>query len=198
MDDYVDVAARIQQFYERYPDGRLTRRGEPSVLDVGGKLFVMYTALAYRAPDDPLPAIGTAWEPFPGPSPFTRDSELMNAETAAWGRAIIAAGIPSKKIASRQEVDARSASPVPEAKAPPPKPIKEARARELLVAAMDVVDATTLQRAVAHLAGSDPGDLAIRDEAVMRMTVLDAPAADRLAAWIKDKAAKAEEAPDAA
>jgi hypothetical protein len=58
-----------------------------------------------------------------------------------------------------------------------------------------VVDATTLQHAVAHLAGRDVGDLGARSEAVARMAVLDAPAADRLAAWIKDKAAKREEAP---
>ena len=55
----------------------------------------------------PAAVRGTAWEPIPGPTPYTKDSELMNAETAAWGRAIIAAGIPSKKIASSQEVQAR-------------------------------------------------------------------------------------------
>lgn len=104
LDEYVDVAERITLFYEKFPDGRLTRLGEPKVMEVGGKLFVQYTARAYRTADDPIPAIGTAWEPFPGPTQFTRDSELMNAETAAWGRAIIAAGIGSKKIASRQEV----------------------------------------------------------------------------------------------
>ncbi len=75
--------------------------------------------------------------------------------------------------------------------APPPKPISEAQARELYDGAVAVVDATTLQRAVAHLAGRDPGKLDLsRDESIVRMTVLDAPAADRLAAWIKDKAAK--------
>lgn len=107
MDDYVDVAERIRLFYEKYPDGRLTRLGEPKILNVDGKTFVVYTARAFRTADDPHPAIGTAWEPFPGPSSFTKDSELMNAETAAWGRAIIAVGIPSKKIASAQEVKAR-------------------------------------------------------------------------------------------
>ena len=44
---------------------------------------------------------------MPGPTPFTRDSEMMNSQTAAWGRAIIAVGIPSKKIASAEEVQAR-------------------------------------------------------------------------------------------
>lgn len=115
MDDYVDVAERITKFYEKYPDGRLTRRGEPSIMELGGKPFVVYTAEAWRTADDPCPAVGTAWEPFPGPTQFTRDSELMNAETAAWGRAIIAVGIGSKKIASRQEVENRRGPEIPPA-----------------------------------------------------------------------------------
>ncbi len=84
--------------------------------------------------------------------------------------------------------------------APPPEPISEAQARELYDAAeaVDLLTVQTLQRAVAHLARRDPGDLSDRGEAIARMTVLDAPAAERLAAWIKDKAAKREEADDAA
>jgi phage recombination protein Bet len=87
--------------------------------------------------------------------------------------------------------------------APPPtvtpEPISEAQARELYDAAVAVVDATLLQRAVAHLAMCDPGDLGDRDEAITRTPeVLEGPDADRLAAWIKDKAAKHEEAHDAA
>jgi hypothetical protein len=71
-------------------------------------VFVVYTAAAYRTPDDPRPGMGTAWEPFPGTTPYTRNSELMNAETAAWGRAIVALGLTSnRKLASRQEVRAR-------------------------------------------------------------------------------------------
>lgn len=110
LDDYVDVAERIRLFYGLYPDGRLvtTRWG---VEQAGDKLFVYCEAEAHKTPDDPQPCSGTAWEPIPGATPYTRDSELMNAETAAWGRAIIAAGIPSKKIASRQEAEARQPAP---------------------------------------------------------------------------------------
>jgi hypothetical protein len=108
LDDYVDVAERIRLFYEKFPDGRLvTVRHGRYVTEDGHKEFVFCEARAYRTPDDPQPCAGTAWEPIPGATPYTRDSELMNAETAAWGRAIIAAGIPSKKIASSQEVQAR-------------------------------------------------------------------------------------------
>ena len=62
------------------------------------------------SPDDPRPGHGTAWEPVPGPTKFTRDSEIQNAETAAWGRAIVAVlAADTKKIASRQEVQNRAA-----------------------------------------------------------------------------------------
>lgn len=109
LDSYVDVAERIGQFYTRYPDGRLCRDGDPYVISMGeGRQYVVYKALAYRDPEDARPAPGTAWEPWPGPTNFTRDSELMNAETAAIGRAIVMVGIPSRKIASKQEVQARS------------------------------------------------------------------------------------------
>ena len=106
LDDYVDVAERIRLFYEKWPDGRIVTM-KFAVEIVGDRPFALCHAQAYRTPDDPRPCSGTAWEPIPGPTPYTKDSELMNAETAAWGRAIIAAGIPSKKIASADEVKAR-------------------------------------------------------------------------------------------
>lgn len=109
MDDYVDVAERIHEFYERFPDGSLRTGTAPHVITVNGKEFIAYHAQAWRTPDDVLPTDGWAWEPVPGPTQFTRDSELMNAETAAWGRAIVALGFSTKKIASRQEVQARGA-----------------------------------------------------------------------------------------
>src|SRR5690349_13367765 len=81
MDDYVDVAERIRQFYERFPDGSLKCGSAPTVVEVGGRPFVMYHAQAFRHPEDSCPADGWAWEPVPGPTQFTKDSELMNAET---------------------------------------------------------------------------------------------------------------------
>lgn len=110
LDDYIDVAERIVQFRGHYPDGSLQAYAEPTVMTIGDKTFIKYTAAAYRTPDDHRPGIGTAWEPFPGTTPYTRNSELMNAETAAWGRAIVALGIvANRKIASKQEVQARAA-----------------------------------------------------------------------------------------
>lgn len=74
-------------------------------MEIDGQHFLVYIAQAFRTPDDPAPAEGTAWEPVPGKTNFTRDSEAMNAETSAWGRAIAALGFEVKRgIASRQEV----------------------------------------------------------------------------------------------
>jgi hypothetical protein len=101
--DYVDVAERIRIFKETYPEGSLQGESQ-GLVTVGERSFIVYRARAYRTPDDPTPGIGWAWEPVPGPTPFTKDSELMNAETSAWGRAIVALGIPTKKVASAEEV----------------------------------------------------------------------------------------------
>ncbi len=104
MDDYVDVAERIKIFREAYPNGSLQQYSLQFV-EFGGKSWVVYTAAAYRHPDDITPGHGTAWEAVPGTSAFKRDSEVMNAETSAWGRAIIAVlAADTKRVASRQEV----------------------------------------------------------------------------------------------
>lgn len=104
--DYIDVASRIVEFREKYPKGSLVQVDLQFLSDFGGKDWVVYTAAAYRSPDDERPGIGTAWEPVPGPTRFTRDSEVQNAETAAWGRAMVAAlAVDTRKgIASQEEV----------------------------------------------------------------------------------------------
>ena len=62
--DYIDVATRIADFREKYPDGRL-RQKDVQFLDFAGKSWVVYTAEAWRDENDPAPAQGTAWEPVP-------------------------------------------------------------------------------------------------------------------------------------
>jgi hypothetical protein len=103
--DYIDVATRIVEFREKFPTGSL-QQVKYEFVQVAGKDWIVYTAAAFRTPDDLRPGIGTAWEPIPGPTNFTRDSEVQNAETAAWGRAIVAvlAADTRKGIASSEEV----------------------------------------------------------------------------------------------
>ena len=105
--DYIDVATRLTEMRALFPDLTMSQVSMEFVV-VAGTSWVVYTAAAYRTPDDPRPGIGTAWEPIPGPTPFTKDSEVQNAETAAWGRALIAIGASTKNgIASKEEVTNR-------------------------------------------------------------------------------------------
>ena len=112
--DYIDVAERIAECRDKYPDGSLqpadlTKPYE--VLTVGGDTFIVVVAAFYRTPDDPRPGIGMAYEVYPGKTNFTRGSELQNAETSAWGRAMVAALSADTKrgVASAQEVRNRKA-----------------------------------------------------------------------------------------
>lgn len=141
LGDYIDVAARLVEFRAKHPDGSL----QPVNLErpfwteeIGGQLFVVYVAAAYRTPEDPRPGIGCAYEPFPGRTPYTKMSELQNAETAAWGRAIMAAlAADSRKgIASREEVRNRQAEREmpPQAAAPAPKPMLDSQRKAIFAA----------------------------------------------------------------
>lgn len=123
LDDYIDVAQRIAEFRTKHPEGSLQPLNpehpfeirELAGTDKNGKdvrgTFIIYTAAAYRSPDDPRPGVGCAYEVFPGRTPYTAGSELQNAETAAWGRAIVAALAADTKagVASQQEVRNRQA-----------------------------------------------------------------------------------------
>src|SRR5512146_2468353 len=123
LDDYIDVAQRIAEFRVKHPEGSLQPLNpaqpfeirEITGTDKNGKeqrgTFIIYTAAAYRTPDDPRPGVGCAYEVFPGRTPYTAGSELQNAETAAWGRAIVAALAADTRagVASQQEVRNRQA-----------------------------------------------------------------------------------------
>ncbi len=100
LSEYIDVAERIRVFIAKHPEGSLS--SELTYLEnPAGWLCKAY---AYREPTDPCPGVGHAFEPVPGKTPYTKDSEAMNAETSAWGRAIVALGFETKKIASANEV----------------------------------------------------------------------------------------------
>ncbi|MGX7727565.1 hypothetical protein [Rhodococcus sp. 5G237] len=129
--DYIDVATRLVEFREKYPEGSL----QPAVIDkpysieeIGGQTYIVVVAAAYRTAEDSRPGIGMAYELFPGKTPYTRGSELQNAETSAWGRAIVAAlaADTKKGIASAEEVRNRQAE-----REVPPSPADAARTRLL-------------------------------------------------------------------
>ena len=111
LDDYIDVRERMADFFEAYPEGSF--QSECQFLQTDGRSAVVVKAYAFRHPEDPKPGHGLAYEFIPGNTPYTKDSELQNAETAAWGRAVVAVGAGDTKrtpIASKQEVRNRQAS----------------------------------------------------------------------------------------
>lgn len=110
LGDYNTVVERLEDFRLLYPEGSLQSEIATVPPPFAGS-FIAVKASAYRSPGDRRPGVGLAWEPMPGKTSFTRDSELQNAETAAWGRAIVAvlASDTKKGIASREEVAPRRA-----------------------------------------------------------------------------------------
>jgi hypothetical protein len=109
LDGYIDVAERLQKLKETYPEATLQPL-DPSrpyfIEQIDGKTYVVYVAACYRDPHDARPGVGVAWEIVPGKG-LTNGSELMIAETSAWGRAIVATmQTATKRIASKQEITA--------------------------------------------------------------------------------------------
>lgn len=130
VNDYVDVATRLRTAFERWPELRIEEQ-LPELVTVGDRTFVQATVTVYRTPDDPRPTSATVWEPFPGSSSFTKNSEVMVGATSALGRALAYMGLEVRRaIASRDEVAARrterqtpaSASPADDT-TPRPSPV---------------------------------------------------------------------------
>lgn len=141
--DYIDVAERIASIRGKadreYPEGSFQPldHGNPYRIEViEGQTYIVYVAAFYRTPDDPRPGVGAAWEPVPGKTPYTRGSELQNAETSAWGRALVAtlAADTKRGIASQEEVRNRRAEQDPAMQLPPPDPHISKENREAFVA----------------------------------------------------------------
>jgi hypothetical protein len=100
MSDYIEVNERIIAFKAAHPEGSL----QAEIHTLTDKLVVM-KAYAYRTPDDERPGVGWSSLQIPGATNFTRNAEVENCETSAWGRAIAALGFEVKRgIASKQEV----------------------------------------------------------------------------------------------
>lgn len=149
--DYIDVATRIAAIKgdadREYPNGTFQPAdlAQPfHVVTIDGATFIAYVAAFYRDPDDTRPGIGSAWEPVPGRTPFTRGSELQNAETSAWGRALVAALAADTKKGIASADDVRNQR---EAMAQPPQIttdfawLEDARRRLTLAANATEVDA---------------------------------------------------------
>jgi hypothetical protein len=106
LQDYVDVAERIRQLFDKYPDASIRTNFE-GMQEIAGQSYLIVKATVYRTPEDTKPGIDYAWELVPGRTPFTKGSELMVGSTSATGRAISMLGIATKRsIATKQEIQA--------------------------------------------------------------------------------------------
>jgi hypothetical protein len=111
LSNYNEVADRIVEFREKHPAGFFQTR----FVDVPppfNERFIAVEASIYRKPGDEPTGVDMAWEPVPGKTPYTKDSELMNASTSAVGRALVyaLAADAKKGIASADEVRNRQGS----------------------------------------------------------------------------------------
>jgi hypothetical protein len=104
LKDYVEVKDRLQEWWAKYPDGRVHTEVTELTED-----RVTVRAEAYRKLEDLFPAgVGHSYMQIPGTTPYTKGSEIENAETSAVGRALVMAGLSAKaSIASRDEVAAK-------------------------------------------------------------------------------------------
>ena len=107
LDNYVDVPTRIKMLLEQYPNASIVA-DPPCIRDLAGHHFIEVTVTITCNDEHNRMARASAWEPFPGKTPYTKDSEAMNSETSAVGRACGLLGIGLKSsVASLDEVRSR-------------------------------------------------------------------------------------------
>ena len=102
LSNYIDVPTRFAALLEKWPELRI-KEHRPEIVTIGDKIFISVTMQAWRTPDDPVPCMATCFEPFPGKTSFTRDSEQMNASTSCLGR-LAGLMMSFPKMASLEEV----------------------------------------------------------------------------------------------
>ncbi|MDQ3805530.1 MAG: hypothetical protein M3416_17085, partial [Acidobacteriota bacterium] len=130
LDEYVTVHERVERFYAKYPQGRITTTILEHNAETG---FVLMRAEVYRDGDDALPAAtGHAYE-LRSSGHVQQGSYVEVCETSSVGRALALLGFEVKRgIASREEMQKAARKQQPEraaepAETPAPAPEKSAR-----------------------------------------------------------------------
>ncbi len=110
LGNYTTVNDRLLELFVKYPNARI-QNTVPNVVQFDGREWWIVTTTIWREPSDEIPVRASAAEPK-GTTPYTRDSEMMNAETSAIGRAILLVGgigiRPGGGMASANEVRNRA------------------------------------------------------------------------------------------
>jgi len=107
LDNYVDVPTRLTLALKKYPDLRIQETAREVIEMPDKSCFIRCTVTVWRDANDPIPAVASACEVYPGRTPFTKMSENEVGFTSALGRALGYMGLGiNKSIASRNEVEA--------------------------------------------------------------------------------------------
>jgi hypothetical protein len=107
LDNYVDVATRLRLAFEKYPDLRIQETTREIVEMPDKSCFIRCTVTVWRDGLDPIPAVATACELYPGRTPYTKNSENEVGFTSALGRALGYMGFGiANALATRDEVQA--------------------------------------------------------------------------------------------
>lgn len=102
LDEYVPVHERVEKFYSKHPQGRITTSVQEHDVEKG---FILIRAEVFREQDDALPAAtGHAYE-LRSSGHVQQGSYVEVCETSAVGRALAMLGFEVKRgIASREEL----------------------------------------------------------------------------------------------
>ena len=111
---YIDCRTRLVAALKDWPDLRVVEE-TPEIVKIGERHFIQATVTLFRTIDDALPVRAYNFEPFPGKTNFTRDSEQQNSSTSALARALgyMGYGI-ERSIASFDEVRNRQPDDYPQ------------------------------------------------------------------------------------
>lgn len=103
---YIEVNERVVEFHSLFPEGVIwTEIVDQIGLVIGDDVpRICVKAYARRRPGED-PFTGLSWLEVPGGTPYTKGSEIENAETSAVGRALAFMGIAAKEgIATLEEI----------------------------------------------------------------------------------------------
>ena len=74
IDNYVDVPTRLKEALAQHPNLRIQETAAEVVTMPDGSTFYRCTVTVWRDETDPIPAIATAAEPYPGKTPYQQQS----------------------------------------------------------------------------------------------------------------------------
>jgi hypothetical protein len=116
---YKMVAERHARFVEEHPNGVVINNLRAHAVHPDGTGYVVMETQVWKERADAdagkMPdGVGHAGMPIPGPTNFTRNSEVENAETSSLGRALAMIGYHAKEtMASEDEIQAKGGSSAP-------------------------------------------------------------------------------------